>query len=248
MSDSNDNRKFSHNDHFSGYMEVIFETIRRDLKAPARILDIPAGFGRIGDKLRSLGHDVVCADINEERTEYVQANMEFRLPFDDASFDVVISMEGVEHVINQTSLINELVRVAKPRGTICISTPNVSNFWSRLTFLFTGYFYQFEPAQFLVAKPDILIDKGHISPITLYHLGHKMAIAGAGLKVATGDRFKKKILFPLALFIFPFSYLMAKAQEKKLPVEMFAETGSTLRYFNLNVFLSRTLITYFVKR
>ena len=244
----NSQRKFSHQDQYSGYMEVIFNTIKREIKAPAKILDIPAGFGHLGDTLRQLGHEVVSADINEERKDYVQVNMEFKLPFDDASFDVVISMEGIEHVINQTALINELVRVTKPSGLICVSTPNASNFWSRLTYLFTGYFYQFKPSQFQVAKPNVMIDKGHISPITLYHLGYEMAVAGAGLKAATGDRFKKKFLMPLALLVFPFAYFSAQDQAKKLPLEMVSDAGGTARYFNLNVFLSRTLIAYFIKR
>ena len=229
-------------------MEIIYEAIRRDIQTPARILDIPAGFGHLADKLRSLGHDVTCADINEERPDYVQVNMEFRLPFEDASFDVVISMEGIEHVVNQISLIHELVRVTKPSGLLCVSTPNASNFWSRLTFLFSGYFYQFKPGDFQVAKPEVLIDKGHISPVTLYHLGYVMAIAGAGLKAATGDRFKKKILLPLAFLVYPFAYLAAKAEEKKLPSAMFIKADGAAQYFNKRVFLSRTLIAFFIKR
>lgn len=242
------NRKFTHNDHFSEYMKVIYEELKREIKVPARILDIPAGFGHLADALKLLGHDVVCADINEERKDFVQANMEFKLPFESESFDVVICMEGIEHVISQTALLNELVRITKPSGLLCIGTPNTSNLWSRLSFLFTGYFYQFTPTQFRVAQPDVLIDKGHISPITVYHLGYQMAVAGAGLKRATGDRFKKKILFPLALIIYPFAYLSAKKVEKNLPRQMFAGEKPELRYFNLHLFLSRTLITFFVKR
>jgi SAM-dependent methyltransferase len=240
--------RFTHNNHFSDYMEIIFEKLKNALKKPSKILDIPAGFGLTADKLRTLGHDVVCADINEERPDYIQANMEFKLPFEDGAFDVVICMEGIEHVINQNALLAELVRVTKKAGLICISTPNISNFWSRLTQLLTGYFYQFSPSQYRVAKADVLTDKGHISPISLYQLGYFMAVAGAGLSSATGNHFKKKILFPLAIFFLPFAYLSARAVSKKLPSEMFAKPESRMIYFNLKVFLSRSLIAFFVKK
>jgi SAM-dependent methyltransferase len=241
-------RKFSHNDHYAGYMAIIFEKLKRELNVPSKILDIPAGFGHVSDKLKALGHDVVCADINEEHQDYVQANMEFKLPFEDGVFDVVICMEGIEHVINQNALLCELVRVTKSAGLICISTPNISNFWSRLTQLFTGYCYQFNPSFFRVAKPDELIDKGHISPISIYQLGYFMAVAGAGLLSATGDRFKKKTLLPLAMLFLPFAYFSARLVSKKLPAEMFAKTETKLIYFNMRVFLSRSLITFFVKK
>jgi SAM-dependent methyltransferase len=242
------NIRFTHNDHFADYMEIIFKKLKNDLNKPSKILDIPAGAGRTADKLRELGHDVVCADINEERPEYIQANMEFKLPFEDDTFDAVICMEGIEHVINQNALLAELVRVTKKAGLICISTPNISNFWSRLTQLFTGYFYQFSPSQYRVATADVLTDKGHISPISIYQLGYFMAVAGAGLLTATGNHFKKKVLFPLAMLVFPFSYLSARVVSKKLPVEMFAKSESRMVYFNFKIFFGRSLIAFFVKK
>lgn len=240
-------RKFSHNDKFTDYMQIIYEMLKSNLKSKSKILDIPAGYGLLGDELQGLGHIVIYADINDERSDYVQANMEFPLPFADNEFDAVICMEGIEHVINQNQLLNELVRVTKKGGFICISTPNVSNFWSRLTFLFTGHFYGFMPHLVRIVNPTALVDKGHISPISLYELGYIMAVSGASLLTATGDRFKKKIFLPLALLIFPFSYYSTFFITKQLPIEMFATTRNQSSYFNIRVFLSRSLVAFFVK-
>jgi SAM-dependent methyltransferase len=241
-------RRFSHTAIFTGYMAIIYEFLKKELKKPSKILDIPAGCALLADELSKLGHEVVCADINEERLEFVHANMEHKLPFSDGEFDVVISMEGIEHVVNQTALLNEIVRITKPNGLICISTPNTSNFWSRLVFLFTGYFYQFNPVNFRVAKPDVLLDKGHISPISLYHLGYVMAVAGAGLLKATGDKYKKKVLLPLALLTYPFSYISAMRIKKKLSSDMIFDKSKPYPYFNLEIFLSRSLVAFFVRR
>ncbi len=240
-------RKFTHNDQFTDYMRIVLDVIKREFAAPAKILDIPAGYGRLSDELKLLGYTVTCADINEQRSDYVQVNMELSLPFGDDSFDIVVCMEGIEHIINQKGLLDELVRVTRKGGMICISTPNISNFWSRIIFLVTGYFYQFPPDEVRVAKPTILIDKGHISPISLYQLGYFMAVSGAGLLYATGDRLKKKLLLPLAALVFPVYYLNASYVAKKLPEQMFANPVNSSVYFNWRVFLSRTLIAFFIK-
>lgn len=241
-------RDFSHNNHFTGYMQIIFNTLKEQLQVPSKILDLPAGYGLLGNELKKLGHDVIYADINEERKNYAQVNMELALPFADNEFDAVICMEGIEHIINQNQFLNELVRITKKGGLICISTPNISNFWSRLYFLFTGHFYGFPPHLVRVQNTNVLLDKGHISPISIYQLGYLMAVSGAGLFKATGDRFKKKVMYPVALLVYPFNYLYANWMIKKMPDVMFATDKNTSVYFNFAVFFSRSLITFFVKR
>ncbi len=46
-----------------------------------------------------------------------------QLPFSDASFDRVICSEVLEHIPNYLSVIEELVRVLKPGGRLCVSVP-----------------------------------------------------------------------------------------------------------------------------
>ena len=46
-----------------------------------------------------------------------------KLPFPDASFDRVICSEVLEHIPNYLSVIEELVRVLKPGGRLCVSVP-----------------------------------------------------------------------------------------------------------------------------
>ena len=47
-----------------------------------------------------------------------------RLPFPDNSFDVAVSFEIIEHLINQKNFLLELNRVVKRGGTVIISTPD----------------------------------------------------------------------------------------------------------------------------
>jgi SAM-dependent methyltransferase len=45
------------------------------------------------------------------------------LPFPDASFDVIVSLDYLEHVHDDQAAMNELKRVLKPEGILLISTP-----------------------------------------------------------------------------------------------------------------------------
>lgn len=48
-----------------------------------------------------------------------------RLPFDDGSFDVVISLETIEHVHDTDRFARELHRVLKPDGYAIVSAPRI---------------------------------------------------------------------------------------------------------------------------
>jgi len=46
-----------------------------------------------------------------------------RLPFDDASFDTVLSVQVLEHTPSPQALLNEMARVLRPGGTLLLSAP-----------------------------------------------------------------------------------------------------------------------------
>jgi SAM-dependent methyltransferase len=54
------------------------------------------------------------------------------LPFPDASFDAVLAFEVVEHVDDDTGLIDEVARVSRPGGILIMSTPVHASMWSPL--------------------------------------------------------------------------------------------------------------------
>ncbi len=55
--------------------------------------------------------------------EFIQASCD-HLPFEDSSFDVVVSFETLEHLSAQEAMLAEFERVLKPNGFIIISTPD----------------------------------------------------------------------------------------------------------------------------
>lgn len=118
--------------------------------AGKKALDAPLGPGAMALHLHLLGYDVSGADIDLEQSRNLpspivraQCNLNGPLPFSDGSFDLITSLEGIEHVENHFHLLRELGRVMKPGGQLIISTPNICSLEERLNFLVRGASYRF---------------------------------------------------------------------------------------------------------
>jgi ubiquinone/menaquinone biosynthesis C-methylase UbiE len=100
------------------------------------VLDVACGAGYGSSYLFSKGaRAVIGGDITAEAIEAAQKfyggeGVEFRvldatrLPFADESFDVVTSMETIEHLEQYRDYLNECKRVLKEGGVFVCSTPN----------------------------------------------------------------------------------------------------------------------------
>jgi SAM-dependent methyltransferase len=117
--------------------------------APAgiRILDAPCGDGALAATLRRAGYAAYGVDIGASGARllgpaYQDANLNGRLPFDDTSFDVVFSIEGIEHLEDRYRYVRELHRVLKPGGTLILTTPNIVSLRSRVRFFGSGFYHR----------------------------------------------------------------------------------------------------------
>jgi SAM-dependent methyltransferase len=117
---------------------------------PGRALDAPLGPGALARELLSLHWQVAGVDIDLKQSEGMAgtverkvANLNGSLPFPDGRFDLVTSLEGIEHVENHFHVLREFGRVTKPGGHLIISTPNICNLEDRLNFLLRGAFYRY---------------------------------------------------------------------------------------------------------
>jgi 2-polyprenyl-3-methyl-5-hydroxy-6-metoxy-1,4-benzoquinol methylase len=54
------------------------------------------------------------------------------LPYPDGTFDLVTSMDVIEHIVDPIPWVREALRVLKPKGQLFLTTPNYSSFSLRL--------------------------------------------------------------------------------------------------------------------
>ncbi len=66
-----------------------------------------------------------------------------RVPLPDASAEIVVAVETIEHLENPRALFRELRRLAKKGGLIIITTPNQLSLLSKLTLLVKNQFNAF---------------------------------------------------------------------------------------------------------
>ncbi|MFP8879926.1 MAG: class I SAM-dependent methyltransferase [Myxococcota bacterium] len=109
--------------------------VGRELRSVDRVLEVGCGAGYGATQLSDhaaqfVGLDVDPGVVEQASDAYASDACEFRIydgvriPFDDASFDVAVSFQVVEHVSDDLGLIAEIARVLAPGGVLYLTTPN----------------------------------------------------------------------------------------------------------------------------
>ncbi len=97
------------------------------------VLEAGCGEGYGADLIAGVARRVVAVDYDAAAVAHVagrypgvevmQANLA-ELPLPDASVDVVVNFQVIEHLWDQAQFVNECARVLRPSGLLMVSTPN----------------------------------------------------------------------------------------------------------------------------
>lgn len=112
--------------------EVVYE--RLATRCVGRdVLEAGCGEGYGADLIAGVARRVVAVDYDDAavahvrvrypRVEVMQANLA-ELPLPDASVDVVVNFQVIEHLWDQGQFVRECHRVLRPSGLLMVSTPN----------------------------------------------------------------------------------------------------------------------------
>jgi SAM-dependent methyltransferase len=177
-------------------LSIIQEAVLRrilDLRLPpgARILDAPCGAGGLAVELRDRGYAAFGADIDSTAASalgdaFKAADLARPLPWSDAFFDLVLSVEGIEHLENRHAYLREIARVLKPGGTLVLTTPNIVSLRSRVRFRGSGFFHQ-DPRPLREAARHPL---HHIGLMTFADLRYALHTSGFRITVVAHTHIK----------------------------------------------------------
>lgn len=112
--------------------EVVYARLL-DRCAGRDVLEAGSGEGYGADMIAAVARRVVGVDYDDSavahvrarypRVEMIQGNLA-ALPLEDASVDVVVNFQVIEHLWDQAQFLRECLRVLRPGGELLISTPN----------------------------------------------------------------------------------------------------------------------------
>jgi len=158
--------------------ESVYGAIERALSAITAhdLLDFGSGTGQFTIRLHASGRyrSVTGADLFPRSAtlpaaiRWVQGDLNEPLPADDASFDLIVCAEVIEHLENPRAMCRELFRLLRPGGHLVLSTPNNESWRSIVALVLRGHFVAFGETSY----------PAHITPLVRQDLDHVLAEAG----------------------------------------------------------------------
>jgi SAM-dependent methyltransferase len=149
-------------------------------------------FGDQPERFRIVGADVSLQALAQyhDTTRRPGVRLDAQhLPFADKSFDVVVSDDVVEHLVDTDEYAREIHRVLVPNGLLLLTTPNLAAWFNRLALL-AGYQPAFTEVSFerVFGRPgdDIV---GHLRLFTSRSIEQFLVHHGFSILETRGARF-----------------------------------------------------------
>lgn len=160
----------------TGLHDFIGEKAKQFFPAGANLLDLAAGSGAMSLRMSDCGFEVTATDyvagnFKIPQIRFIQADLNEcfaeKLPH---KFQTIIASEIIEHLENPRHFARECFMLLEPGGRLILSTPNIENAGSKLSFLQHGRFFWFYDKDYEFS--------GHITPLTHWQIRRSFEEAG----------------------------------------------------------------------
>lgn len=116
---------------------ILKKFLKKNLEAGSRVLEIGSATGANTVAMSALGYLVTSLEFSTFGVEaqkkkglrVIQGDAR-RLPFEQDSFEAVVCMDVLEHIVEDDLVLSEIYRVLKPGGIFLISVPEDPSMWS----------------------------------------------------------------------------------------------------------------------
>ena len=234
----------------------IYNLITENISKDSNVLDFGSGEGymaqKIGEYFENLGeypnkHLNACEITPENflynKIECTKIKPNSKIPFADNKFDLIYSIEVVEHLPRPYDFFIESFNKLKSGGIFIFSTPNISHFKSRLSFLLTGYHEMYGPLSIKNENAGRIC--GHIMPLSFNNFHYGLRKAGFNKINFHVDKRKRSALIP-ALVMYPilkFANYRVSKNLKSYDEEVFLENQHNVLFMNsIDALSSRSCI------
>ena len=117
------------------------------LKKSDVVLDLGSGNGQSSIKASRFAKKVVGLEIDKElikiakksaeikklkNVTFLESDLERKLNLKNNSFDKVIFLDVLEHLVKRDQILQEIKRILKPEGLMFLGVPNSQTFWKKL--------------------------------------------------------------------------------------------------------------------
>jgi len=110
---------------FAAKASTIYASIKRHAHSPKTLLDIGCGTGYVtaalGRLLNAEAHGADFQATNDSGIQYRQLGASTRLPYDDASMDIIVINMVLHHVDDIRAMVHEVGRVLAPDGILYVA-------------------------------------------------------------------------------------------------------------------------------
>lgn len=123
---------------------------------PRDVLDFGSGVGGFLPDLaaafpnaRLFGVDIMARPVGlDASVGWEEADLNQATPFPDQSFDLIFTVEVIEHLENPRHVMRELHRLLRPGGVLILTTPNPTSVRSVVQMALRGHFALFDDANY----------------------------------------------------------------------------------------------------